>query len=445
MEQLLYEAWNTLSLLLAMPFGVGWMELLLKFVPFVLFLELPVYLLILLGVLRYALRRDLEICEERTFYPKATCLVICYNEGDNVRGTIISLAEQYYSGHIEIIVLVDGAVQNNQTYEAAQALKQYVANLGNRTLRVVPKWQRGGRVSSLNLGLNLATGTIIMALDGDTSFDNDMVLNATRHFEDQSVVGVAGSLRVRNCFVNLLTRLQAFEYLLTIHFSKVGLSEFNTVNNISGAFGVFRRSFIEKIGGWDTGTAEDLDMTLRIKNYFGRHPHLRIVFEPHATGHTYAPATWAGFFKQRQRWDGDLYYLYIRKHSLSFTPRLLGWRNLILQLWTGLFFQIVMPFIIFFYSLAIFLFYPPGLVLGIWLLIYIFYMLISSIFLGMHVLFISDRQQEDLQLAWLLPIIPLFTFVQRLSSALATLKEMTCQSHLDSSMAPWWVLLKSKF
>ena len=336
-------------------------------------------------------------------------------------------------------------MQNNQTYEAAQALKQYVANLGNRTLRVVPKWQRGGRVSSLNLGLNLATGTIIMALDGDTSFDNDMVLNATRHFEDQSVVGVAGSLRVRNCFVNLLTRLQAFEYLLTIHFSKVGLSEFNTVNNISGAFGVFRRSFIEKIGGWDTGTAEDLDMTLRIKNYFGRHPHLRIVFEPHATGHTYAPATWAGFFKQRQRWDGDLYYLYIRKHSLSFTPRLLGWRNLILQLWTGLFFQIVMPFIIFFYSLAIFLFYPPGLVLGIWLLIYIFYMLISSIFLGMHVLFISDRQQEDLQLAWLLPIIPLFTFVQRLSSALATLKEMTCQSHLDSNMAPWWVLRKSKF
>ena len=38
----------------------------------------------------------------------------------------------------------------------------------------------------------------------------------------------------------------------------------NLVNNISGAFGVFRASFIRWVGGWDAGTAEDLDMTLRL-------------------------------------------------------------------------------------------------------------------------------------------------------------------------------------
>lgn len=442
---ILEQVWRTFSLLLATPFGAGWMDLLLKFVPFVLFLELPVYVFIMLGVFRYALRKDITVAEERTFYPRVSCLVTCYSEGDDVRRTIKSLATQQYPGFIEIILLVDGALQNSATYAAAQAMAPFVLGVPKRALRIVPKWQRGGRVSSLNLGLSLAIGEIIMALDGDTSFDNDMVRNATRHFENPNIVGVAGSLRVRNCFASLITRLQALEYLLSIHVSKVGLSEFNTVNNISGAFGIFRRHFIEKIGGWDTGTAEDLDITLRIKNYFGRYPHLRIVFEPRAMGHTDAPDTWQGFLKQRQRWDGDLYYLYIRKHAISFQPQLLGWRNMILQIWTGLFFQLVMPFIILFYSFFIFLLYPPGFVLGIWLMIYLLYALITTGFYLLHMLFVSERRGEDLRLCWLLPFFPLFTFLQRVANALATLKEMSSHSHLDSSMAPWWVLRKSKF
>jgi cellulose synthase/poly-beta-1,6-N-acetylglucosamine synthase-like glycosyltransferase len=443
--ELLRDTWDMLLLLLTSPFGHGWLDLVFKLVPFVVFLELPVYLIILLGIARYALRRDLELPEERTFYPLVSCLITCYGEGDDVRRTIISLAEQRYPGHIEIIPLVDGALQNSHTYNAALSMIPYVQGIDGRSLRVVPKWQRGGRVSSLNMGLSIATGEIVMALDGDTSFDNDMVLNATRHFENPTVVGVAGSLRVRNAFVNLISRLQAIEYLLSIHASKVGLSEFNVVNNISGAFGVFRRRFIEMAGGWDTGTAEDLDLTLRIKNYFGRYPQLRILFEPRAMGHTDAPITWRAFFKQRMRWDGDLYYLYVRKHALSFSPQLLGWRNMVLQIWTGLFFQIVMPFIILFYSLAIFLFYPPALVMALWCLIYMLYMLISAVFYFAHVVLISERRGEDLRLAWLLPLLPLFTFVQRIWNALATLKEMTCRSHLDSSMAPWWVLRRSKF
>ncbi len=445
MMDVLGEAFTTLQLLLSTPFGAGWMDLLLKFVPFVLFLELPVYVFILLGVVRYALRLDKEIERESAFSPTVSCLVTCYSEGRDVQRTILSLAEQRYAGKIEIIPLIDGAIQNRQTLEAALAMEPVVAAMQNRTLRVVPKWQRGGRVSSLNLGLSLASGMIVMALDGDTSFDNDMVRNATRHFEDPRVIGVAGSLRVRNSDTNLVTRLQALEYLLSIHVSKVGLSEFNAVNNISGAFGIFRREFIERVGGWDTGTAEDLDLTLRMKHYFGRYPGLRIVFEPRAMGHTDAPDTWAGFFKQRQRWDGDLYYLYVRKHAQSFDPGLLGWRNVLLQVWTGLFFQLVMPFIILVYSAFSFLVMPPGFILGVWLLIYLLYGVISLVFYATHLVLISERRRQDARLAWLLPILPLFTFAQRIANGLATLKEMTCSAHLDSSMAPWWVLRKSKF
>jgi cellulose synthase/poly-beta-1,6-N-acetylglucosamine synthase-like glycosyltransferase len=341
--------------------------------------------------------------------------------------------------------MIDGARQNIDTYTAAKGMEAYVRNRPNRTLRVVPKWQRGGRVSSLNMGLTLATGDVVMALDGDTSFDNTMVRCATRHFEDPDVVGVAGSLRVRNGFKNLVTRLQALEYLLSIHASKVGLSEFNVINNISGAFGIFRKSFIQKIGGWDSGTAEDLDITLRIKNYFGRHPHLKILFEPKAMGHTDAPDTFRGFFDQRLRWDGDLFYLYCRKHSLSFAPRILGWKNMIMQMWTGLFFQIVIPFLIIIYSVFVFTFYSTGFVLGVWLLVYLFYLAVTTLFYICFITMISERPREDLRLAFMIPITPFFTFSIRIWNGVATLKEMFAKCHLDSSMAPWWVLRKTKF
>lgn len=445
MTTIIAEMWHTFLTLILTPFQNGMMLFALKFIPFVLFLELPLYIFTLLGVVRYFLRKDSEIPERRVYFPRVSCIVTCYSEGKDVEKTIVSLAEQIYPGVIEILPMIDGARQNENTFDAAKAMESYVQGLPQRILRVIPKWQRGGRVSSLNTGLSLATGEIVMALDGDTSFDNNMVHDAVAHFSDQNVVGVAGSLRVRNAFTNLITRLQGLEYLLSIHASKVGLSEFNVVNNISGAFGIFRKSFLERIGGWDSGTAEDLDITLRIKNYFGRHPNLKIVFEPKAMGHTDAPDTWRDFFNQRLRWDGDLYYLYVRKHALSFSPGMIGWRNLIMQLWSGVFFQLVMPFVIIVYSVYVFAVLSTGFVLAVWALVYLVYLLITLMYYIVFITMVSERKAEDLRLAWIIAFFPLFTFFTRVWNAVATLKEVTMKAHLDSSMAPWWVLRKTKF
>jgi len=445
MMEIIAEMLHTLILLLASPFNHGMMQFVLKFIPYVLFLELPVYIFIILGIIRYFIRKDDEILKEKNYYPRVSCIVTCYSEGKDVALTIRSLTEQIYPGVIEIIPVVDGAVQNKNTYRAAKQLETNVGHFTNRILKVVPKWQRGGRVSSLNAGLNMATGEVVMALDGDTSFDNNMVREACIHFADPNVVGVAGSLRVRNVSQNLVTRLQGLEYMLSIHASKVGLSEFNVVNNISGAFGIFRRRFLKKIGGWDAGTAEDLDITLRIKNYFGRYPNLKIIFEPKAMGFTDAPDTFWGLFNQRLRWDGDLYYLYVRKHALSFNPRLFGWKNLIMQMWTGLFFQLVMPFIIIFYTMYVFVLYSTGFVLAVWVLVYLVYLAITVLFFLVYISMLSERRRDDIKLAWVIPLVPFFTFALRVWNALATLKEMVTKSHLDSSMAPWWVLQKTKF
>lgn len=312
-------------------------------------------------------------------------------------------------------------------------------------MRILPKRQRGGRVSSINLGLACASGEIVMVLDGDTSFDNDMVSNAVSHFQDPNVVAVSGNLRVRNARKSIATRLQAIEYMLSIHASRIALDQFNAVNNVSGAFGVFRRSFVEHIGGWDSGTAEDLDMTIRIKKYFSRHPELRIRFEPYAIGHTDVPDTVWGFFNQRLRWDGDLFYVYFRKYRDALRPGLLGWPNFIAIMWTGVFFQILLPLGIIFYTTYIFLVYPAAFVVGVLIFIYFFYLFLTVIFYIEYLLLVSERPRQDFELAWVLPFYPLLTFASRIWSGVATLSEIFMRSHLDSSMAPWWVLKKTKF
>lgn len=310
---------------------------------------------------------------------------------------------------------------------------------------VLPKWQRGGRVSSLNAGLSIASGEIVMALDGDTSFDNDMVRHATRHFDDPGVVGVAGSLRVRNARRSLAARMQALEYMLSIGAGKTGLSEFNIVNNISGAFGVFRASFIRNLGGWDAGTAEDLDMTMRIKQYFGRHPGLRIVFDPHAVGHTDAPDTWRVFFRQRLRWDGDMFYIFIRKFRLNLRPRLLGWRNFLFVVVNGLVMQVLMPFLIVAYTGVMLLTLPVGAVLGVLGFVYAVYLAALLFYFLLYLVAVSERPRHDAAYLRFLPLFPLFAFVNRVHCTFSILQEVFLKTHLDSAMAPWWVLRKTKF
>lgn len=413
------------------------------YMPFVLFLELPVYGLSFIGMLRHT--HDERYGEEMpAYYPTVSCLLLCYSEGENVIPAIRSLAGQVYDGVIEIIVLVDGAVQNRHTMEAAQSTAKEISRMARRKLVLVPKVQRGGRVSSENLGLALAKGEIIMALDGDTSFDNDMVAKSVRHFADPSIVAVSGALRLRNAMKNLVTRFQGLEYLISIHAGRTGLSTYNLVNNVSGAFGVFRTSILRQIGGWSSGTAEDLDLTMRLNSYFARYP-IRVVFEPLAVGHTDGPDTWVNLAKQRMRWDGDLVYVYLRKHLASFDSRQMGWAGLIYRAWTGMMFTIFTPLLIYGYIILVLFVYPAYVALSIAAMLLIFYSIVATFFYGAFLLLISERPSLDLKYLPLIPIFGFYTMFLRIVNAIAVIWNFADRAHLDSAMAPWWVLRKGKF
>lgn len=435
------DVWQSFFQELSGPNGMT--RLFVMLFPYFLLFELPFNAMVFLGALRWFVRKRSATQLNHTQYqPRVSCIITCYSEGLDVQKTLLSLCEQTYPGHIEMIPVIDGAAVNQVTMDAVRDFHVDPRTYPRRHLRPIAKWQRGGRVSSLNAGLSQSTGEIVMALDGDTSFDNNMVSAMVRHFADPDVPAVAGSLRVRNAWVSVTAAIQAMEYLISIHFAKIGLAEWNVVNNVSGAFGAFRRSFLEVVGGWDTHTAEDLDITLRIKSY-ARRRKLRIPFEPEAIGHTDVPATLRQFLMQRLRWDGDLFFLYIRKHKHSITPGLLGWPNFLAALVSGLFFQLVLPFIILTYTVMAVALLPWTTLALIFMLTYGLYLSITTVmFLGMLVM-TSERPKEDMKLAILLPLFPLFMMMVRLWSVVAILNEALRRGHEESSMAPWWVLKKA--
>lgn len=412
----------------------------LELMPFVFLFEIPYYFLIFLGVMRFVIKRTTRTEADQPYYPKLSCIVSCYSEGKMIEKTLLTLCEQNYPGAIEIICVIDGAIQNKSTLKVAQEFaKQHSKSYPNRIIRILPKWQRGGRVSSLNAGFSISNGEIVMALDGDTSFDNDMAELVTSHFSDPKVCAVAGALEVRNAKDSLIAKSQNIEYKVTIAYSKIGLSEFNIINNVSGAFGVFRKTVLNSLGGWSSGTAEDLDFTIRLKQYTRRN-QVKIVFEPLAIGYTDAPATLRSFLMQRLRWDGDLIFIYLYKHKRAFQPELIGWPNFIILIWGGLFFQFISPFMISFYLIFILITTPFANFVVVAMFIYFFYLTVTLIQYILYLIVSSRNPLNESKDILFLPIYQFFGTLTRLWSIVCILNQILRRGHEESAMAPWWVL-----
>jgi cellulose synthase/poly-beta-1,6-N-acetylglucosamine synthase-like glycosyltransferase len=119
-----------------------------------------------------------------------------------------------------------------------------------------------------------------------------------RHFADTEVVAVAGSVLVLNQN-NTITGFQAVEYLTGLNFFKSAQSYLGLVTIIPGPSGLFKKSELQKIGGYEADTfAEDCDLTLRLVQ-----SGARVVYEPYMEVSTEVPDKTLTLIKQRYRWN----------------------------------------------------------------------------------------------------------------------------------------------
>jgi peptidoglycan-N-acetylglucosamine deacetylase len=220
--------------------------------------------------------------------PLISVLIPAHNEAPVIAASIRRILGSAYP-RLEVIVIDDGSTDDtaavvNANFPGSEAV----------TLITVPN---GGKARALNIGLGLARGAIVVALDADTQFEADTISNLARWFDDPKVGAVAGNAKVGNR-VNTITNWQALEYISAQNLERRALMVLGCITVVPGAVGAWRRCVVDELGGFPANTlAEDQDLTIAVQK-----ARYKVLYDSSAIAWTEAPDTVQGLIRQRFRW-----------------------------------------------------------------------------------------------------------------------------------------------
>ena len=187
-----------------------------------------------------------------------------------------------------------------------------------------------------------------------------------------------------------------------IFIGRMFAAKLNTLGIVSGAFGAFRRTAVQRSMGWDVGPGEDGDLVLRL-----RKSNWRIAAQPYAMCFTNLPTSWVRLFKQRRRWDWSVVTFECRKHvdlANVWAPSF-SWSNLamVAERWL---YNIVLPYLTWGY--LAWMAFDWNRETGFLLLLY------YVIFVGFELLqfglvaYYSNDWRRDLSVAVVAPLMPFY-------------------------------------
>src|SRR6185437_3297001 len=230
-------------------------------------------LFFLVGLSLWNARRDAEA--ENGAMGEAlhvSVIVPAYNEEKVIVATVERILKSDHQD-LDVIAVDDGSQDNTSAVlRAAFGENQRVT-----LVRIV----NSGKAAALNIGLERATGDILVALDADTQFQRDTSPRLVRWFSDPEIGAVAGNAKVGNR-INMITRWQALEYIVAQNLERRALATLGTLTVIPGAVGAWRKSVLKEMGGFPPDTlAEDQDLTIAIQTR-----GYTVLYDSSATGWT---------------------------------------------------------------------------------------------------------------------------------------------------------------
>jgi cellulose synthase/poly-beta-1,6-N-acetylglucosamine synthase-like glycosyltransferase len=248
------------------------------------------FILLLLSVLNLS-RHNKTVDERKTDHKTMVSIIVpCYGEEKVIKASLQSLKNQTYRNY-EIIVVDDGSTDN--TYLIAKSM-EFIGK--GKRLKTFTK-PNAGKAEALNFGIEKSRGDLILSVDADSRLSPDALELMVGYFNDPDIGAVAGSVYVINQDT-MWTKLQALEYVQGLNLVRNGQAFLQLVNIIPGPIGMFRKSAVLEVGGYQNDTyAEDCDLTLHLidKDY-------KIDYEIDAVSYTEAPEELLTLLKQRYRW-----------------------------------------------------------------------------------------------------------------------------------------------
>jgi cellulose synthase/poly-beta-1,6-N-acetylglucosamine synthase-like glycosyltransferase len=183
-----------------------------------------------------------------------------------------------------------------------------------------------GKADSLNVGIHASAGDLVITLDADTVLHPDAIGAMRLAFEADAELVVAGGLLTPRCTTGFVPGLfewfQTYEYIRAF-IARVAWMRANALVLVSGAFACYRRSAIERVGGFERRSwVEDYEMTHRLYRFaFDHGLPWRVGVLPEAAAVTDAPASLPAFLRQRRRWFGGFLQTLFSYRVMIANPR----------------------------------------------------------------------------------------------------------------------------
>ncbi len=309
------------------------------------------------------------------YYVPISIIVPAYNEEITVVDTVRSLLTLEYRAY-EIIVVDDGS--KDRTSEVLA--KAFDMHLVHRPIRRQVDCQReefiyetraqkvpltlirkknGGKADTLNMGINAANFPYFICMDADYVLQYDSLRRIVQPvLADGNVVAVGGIVRISNDVElengrvqryrlprNILAFMQVLEYDRSFLASRILFDRFNGSLIISGAFGLFKKSTVIAVGGYDRKTlGEDMELVVKLHEYCTSNsiPY-SIRYASDAICWTQAPERMRDLCKQRRRWHLGLFQS-MYKHRTMFSNHRFGAVSFVSYLYF-LIYELLSPFI----------------------------------------------------------------------------------------------------
>lgn len=195
--------------------------------------------------------------------PLVSIVILNWNGLEDTKLCLEYAKKQSYK-NIEIIVVDNGSHDNSVAYlKAAKGIK-LVKNSANRGFT-------GGHID----GLRHANGDFILLLNNDAVMKHDLIENALRNFNDESVAVVGGRSyhwNKENPLLDESNSFYAYQFVNAINgeaiFYQQDYGVVEEVNNVSGSCVMIRRSIIEQVGYLEDrffAYYEECDLFARVK------------------------------------------------------------------------------------------------------------------------------------------------------------------------------------
>lgn len=287
------------------------------------------------------------------YYIPISIIVPAHNESVTIEATVRSLLALDYKLY-EIIVVDDGSdddtaqvlknalnmvhvnrpIQRKLKCEIAEAVFETRAFKVPVTL--IQK-RNGGKADALNMGINAAQYPYFLCIDADSVLQYDSLEKIVRPIlEDDNVIAVGGAVRPCNGAEitdgrvvqyhmpnKILACMQVLEYDRSFLATRILFDKYNGSIIISGAFGLFKKSMVVAVGGYDTSTVgEDMELVVKLHVFCREHgiPY-RIRYATDAICWTQAPEKLSDLCKQRRRWHIGLFESMTRHKNILANPK----------------------------------------------------------------------------------------------------------------------------